>query len=170
MSKANQIEKLLTSGEIAIREGDDSDSYELVDLIGSVFKEYEGCVLDLEGIDKELLHMKSYCEARGGNFWVAVHKGVIVGCSGYIQKDNVVELKRLYVAKKHRGKGLGSRLTDLVIFSAMELSARAVDCWSDTRFLEAHDFYLHKGFERLPQERALNDPSNTREWRFMRLL
>lgn len=155
---------------IEIREALDSDSYGLIELIGAIFEDYEGCVLDLEGIDKELTGIKTYCRNQGGNFWVAVAKDKIVGCAGYIQKENVVELKRLYVAKDYRRHGLATRLTNKVIFSAMENSARAVDCWSDTRFVEAHRFYLTHGFEQLPQSRKLNDPSDSEEWRFMRLV
>lgn len=160
----------LDEAAIEIREAHDSDSYGLIELIENVFSEYEGCQLDLDGIDRELTAIRTAVERRGGNFWVAVQKGKIVGCAGYIQKENVVELKRLYVAKEYRRKGLGNRLADMVFVAAMELSARAVDCWSDTRFKEAHQFYLKKGFEQLPQKRFLNDPSNSEEWRFMRLL
>ena len=94
----------------------------------------------------------------------------IIACAGYIQKENIVELKRLYVAKDFRRQGLATKMADKVIFAAMENSARAVDCWSDTRFEEAHRFYLKKGFDLLPQRRKLNDPSNSEEFRFMRLL
>lgn len=155
---------------IAIREAEDSDSYAIIELIGSIFEDYENCVLDLGGIDKELHTIKTTCQFQGGNFWVAVAKDKIVGCIGFIQKDNVVELKRLYVAKDYRRRGLATRLTEKVIFSAMEAPARAVDCWSDTRFTEAHDFYLSHGFEQLPQTRKLNDLSDSTEYRFMRVL
>lgn len=161
---------LTDSEDIEIREAEDTDSDALIELIGSIFDEYENCVLDLDGIDKELYTIKTTCQFQGGNFWVAVVKGKIIGCAGFIQKANVVELKRLYVAKDFRRRGLATKLTEKVIFSAMETTARAVDCWSDTRFTEAHDFYLSHGFEQLPQTRKLNDPSDSTEYRFMRLL
>jgi putative acetyltransferase len=155
---------------IKIREAEDGDAYGLIELIGSIFEDYENCVLDLDDLDKELLTIKTTCQFRGGNFWVAVENDKIIGCAGFIRKDNICELKRLYVAKDYRRKGLASKLMDMVIFAAMANSARAVDCWSDTRFEEAHHFYLTHGFEKLPQTRRLNDPSDSTEFRFMRLL
>ncbi|MEE8295590.1 MAG: GNAT family N-acetyltransferase [Sphingomonadales bacterium] len=158
-------------GEIfEIREAQDTDSQGLIELIGSIFEDYENCVLDLDGIDKELFTIKTTCQFQGGNFWVAVVKGKIIGCAGFTKKDNVVELKRLYIAKDFRRLGLATKFMNMVIFAAMENSARAVDCWSDTRFVEAHQFYLSHEFEQLPQTRKLNDPSDSEEYRFMRLL
>lgn len=156
--------------KISIREADDSDCYGLIELISSIFEDYENCVLDLDGIDKDLHTIKTTCQFQGGNFWVAVTEEKIIGCVGLVQKEMISELKRLYVSKAYRRHGLGSRLLNLVIFAALENSARAVDCWSDTRFIEAHEFYLTHGFDLLPQTRKLNDPSDSEEYRFMRML
>jgi putative acetyltransferase len=154
--------------EITIRDGTNADSPDLIALVGSCFEEYEGCVLDLEGIDADLVAPAAAFEAQGGRFWVAETGDRIVGSIGYGLKDEgvTVELKKLYVSRRLRRRGLASRLYDRVHDAAMEHGASMIDLWSDTRFLEAHAFYLFKGFHRLDETRVLNDPSDTTEYHF----
>ena len=154
--------------EISIRVGRDEDSEGLIALVGGCFEEYEGCVLDLDGIDADLIAPATAFNGQGGRFWVAAVAGNIVGSIGYTLKDQgaTVELKKLYVNHEFRRRGLASRLYDLVHGAAVDHGAKAIDLWSDTRFLEAHAFYLSKGFELLPESRHLNDPSNTTEYHF----
>ena len=156
---------------ISIREASDDDAEGLIALIGDIFQDYENCVLDLEDLDKEFLAISSYIKALKGKFWVAEIDGVIVGSIGYAPMEGGrVELKRLYVANHIRRKGLANRLTDLVYQAADELAAIAIECWSDTRFLEAHAYYLKHGFEQQPETRDLNDPSNSTEYHFIKRL
>jgi len=156
--------------DITIREAEDSDAAGLISLIGDIFGEYD-CVLDLENLDQELLSIDCYIKSRGGKFWVAEQAGRIVGSIGYGLKDEgMVELKRLYVNKGWRRKGLANRLTDLVYLAAAEVGAWAIDLWSDTRFVEAHAFYLKHGFQQQPETRDLNDPSNSTEFHFIKRL
>ena len=154
--------------EITIREGADVDSDGLVALVRGCFAEYEGCVLDIAGIDADLVAPASAFKGQGGRLWVAEAAASIVGSIGYAVKDGgtLVELKKLYVNSSNRRRGLASRLYDLVLSAAVAHGATAIDLWSDTRFLEAHAFYLSKGFTLLPGTRFLDDPSNTTEYHF----
>ena len=157
---------------ISIREATDKDAPGLITLIGDIFKEYD-CVLDLEDLDKELLGIKTAMKAQYGKFWVAEHERRIVGCIGYGLKGesrNIVELKRLYVGKDFRRQGLAVRLANLVYQAAGAVGAKAIDLWSDTRFKEAHAFYLQHGFVKLPETRRLYDPSNSTEFHFIKSL
>ena len=150
-----------------IREARDGDAEGLVSLISAVFSEYEDCVVDLENLERDLLAIRSYVAARGGNFWVAERSGLIVACAGYTQPGaGIVELKRLYVAKGERNRGLGQRLYALVYDAALKLGARTLECWSDTRFKDAHAFYARRGLSRTSETRALNDPSHSLEYQF----
>jgi len=157
---------------ISIREARDDDADGLIKLIGDIFEDYQDCVLDLEKLDKELLSIDTYIKGLHGKFWVAELEGRIVGCIGfgYTEEDEIIELKRLYVAGDLRRSGLGSKLTQLVFWAAYDRFARAIDLWSDTRFEEAHAFYLAKGFEKLPETRRLCDPSNSTEFHFIKYL
>lgn len=156
---------------LRIRAATDADANGLISLISNVFSEYPGCVIDLETLDRDLLAIRGYVRERGGDFWVAEQGDRVVGCIGYTQpKPGVVELKRLYVARAARKQGLGQRLYALILAAAKAHGARAIECWSDTRFKDAHDFYLKRGFARSPDTRALNDPSNTTEYQFRKTL
>lgn len=158
--------------EISIRDGRDADSPGLIALVGACFEEYQGCVLDLDGIDADLIDPAATFAGQGGRLWVAEAAGRIVGSIGYALKDQgaTVELKKLYVNRAFRRRSLASRLYELVHGAAVEHQAATIDLWSDTRFLEAHAFYLSKGFKQLAESRFLNDPSKTTEYHFARRL
>ena len=153
--------------ELSIRLAKDSDADGLVALIEGCFNEYEGCVLDPEGIDKPLYAIRSWVEAEGGEFWVAEDGSRIVGSVGWVRDASGMELVKLYVNKKCRRRGLATRLLRLVEQAAEERGLE-INFWSDTRFLEAHKFYTVHGYEKLTETRELNDPSRTTEYHFRR--
>ncbi len=163
--------------ELAVRPARDEDADGLIALIGGCFAAYEGCVMDLDGIDSELKAIATYFREAGGKFWVLEdaatgnHIAASVGLSpSGSMGAGVVELKKLYVDSYYRRRGIATRLLDLVLDEAREQNASAIDLWSDTRFLEAHAFYRHHGFTQLPETRDLHDPSNTTEYHFVREL
>jgi GNAT superfamily N-acetyltransferase len=143
-----------------LRTAADSDAAGVQQLIGGCFAEYDGCVLDLEGIDAWMAAPASYYAAIGGQFWVGW---------GPVGEDRI-ELKNLYVSADGRRQGLGRRLVALVETSGCEQAAAAVVLWSDTRFLDAHRLYESLGYQRTGQERALHDPSQSIEYGFAKRL
>lgn len=161
--------------ELVLRPARDDDADGLIALIGGCFAAYEGCVMDLDGIDSELKAIATNFREAGGKFWVLEDAGnanrmaASVGWSpSGSMGAGVIELKRLYVDSDYRRRGIASRLLDLVLDEAREQNASAVDLWSDTRFVEAHAFYRHHGFTQLPETRDLHDPSNSTEFHFIR--
>ncbi|NUP12108.1 MAG: GNAT family N-acetyltransferase [Polyangiaceae bacterium] len=167
-----------------IREANDEDALDLIELIGSVFGEYAGCVLDVEGELPELRRLASWAGERGGRFWVAEDEaaGRIVAMGGYTVNDvssgppdaNVVgrgiELRKLYVHRRARTGGLGGKILDLVEGAARELDARYIEMWSDTRFVTAHGFYARRGYEKSHTTRDLHDKSASVEFYFVKKL
>lgn len=157
---------------ITLRDATDADAAGLCALIGGVFDEYPGCVLDVEGEMPELMTIASSHARAGGRFWVAERAGRIVGSIGLAPSKEPagVELKKLYVDKTERQTGLGSRLLELVEREAQARGARFIDLWSDTRFVTAHRFYEKRGYRRGPSTRELHDKSNTVEYYFRKEL
>ncbi len=154
---------------LTIREASDADAPAVIALIARCFSDYDGCVMDLPGLDADLPQVARHFRTRGGRFWVAEAAGVIVGCIGQVPIDaDRIELKRLYVAPEARRRGLASRLLALVEQAARRHGARWIELWSDTRFVEAHAFYLAHGFVRTGAARTLHDPSHTTEHAFRR--
>jgi len=153
--------------ELIIRQAEDSDAEGLINMIEGCFHEYDGCVMDVDGVDAGLKAIKSYVEAADGEFWVVVDGGQVVASVGYMcHGTNQVELVRMYVDKNYRRMGLASKLLSLVRDAAKRRGAK-IDMWSDTRFVEAHAFYIYHGYAKQDETRELNDPSNTLEFHFI---
>lgn len=148
-----------------IRAARDDDASGLIALVGACFAEYPGCVLEVESELPELRRIASAFGAAGGQFWVAESSGLLVGSAGWAPSTGGpgIELKKLYVARSWRRRGLASRLCGRVEAAARERGARYVDLWSDTRFREAHRLYERRGYVRGPHTRELGDLSNTVE-------
>jgi len=158
--------------ELGLRDARDSDASGLIELIGSVFREYPNCVLDVDGELPELRHIASSFAEWRGRFWVAERQRRIVGCIGCTPSDEPggLELKKLYVAETERLSGLGSRLVSLVEQEARLRRVRFIDLWSDTRFMTAHRFYERRGYQSSGTTRELHDKSDTVESYFRKAL
>ena len=172
----------------ALRRARDEDADGLVALVGGVFEEYEGCVLDPDELDADLFAWASHLAESGGTGWVVTDDaGTIVSCVGVAPSHDpeahdpeahdpeaddgsTAELKRLYVAERARRRGIGAALVGLVEGWARDHGHVVVELWSDTRFDDAHRLYERLGYERSGAERKLHDPSDTTEWHFRRRL
>ncbi len=149
-----------------IRLAEDSDAEGLVALIGGVYAEYPNCILDVEREEPDLLAIKSAFAAKPGRFWVAECKREIVGCIGVVRHAEFGELKKLYVRRDQRRRGLASRLQELAERQSQLWHCARLVAWSDSRFVEAHHFYESHGFIRRPETRELHDLSDTIEFLF----
>lgn len=156
----------------ALRDATDDDAEGLIALIGGVFDEYPGCILDVDGEMPELRRIASTFAEAGGRFWVAERGIQVIGSVGLSPGTDPsgVELKKLYVSRAAREIGLGSRLVELVETEARRRGARFIDLWSDTRFETAHGFYERRGWVRGPTTRELHDQSDTVEYYFRKEL
>jgi putative acetyltransferase len=154
---------------LAVRDARDDDQDALVALIGGCFSEYPGCVMDLDEMP-ELRGIASYTRAHGGRFWVVEEHGEgaprVVACAGFTEVPGGIELKKLYVAKSARRRGLGGRLCALVEGAARERAAGFIELWSDTRFADAHRLYRGRGYRQSEETRELHDKSETVEYHF----
>src|SRR5690348_11650557 len=119
----------MLEGDRIIRDGRDEDAEGLIALIGGVFAEYPGCVLDVDGELPELRSIASTFRRWGGRFWTVERGGRVIGCVGMTPsaEGGGVELRKLYVEKSERRSGLGSALCDLVEGEARALGAPFVD-------------------------------------------
>jgi putative acetyltransferase len=155
-----------------MRDARDSDGPRLIALIGGVFDEYPGCILDVDGEMPELLAIASWFAARGGEFWVDEVDGAVVACGGYTPASapGGLELRKLYTRADQRGRGLGSSIVARVEAAARAKGCAYVDLWSDTRFLTAHRLYERLGYVRGPETRDLHDKSASVEYYFRKAL
>lgn len=149
-----------------LRRADDGDADGVIALIGRVFAEYEGCVLD---VDREEPGLRAPASSYD-RFWVVEEGGAIVGCAACTIRPPVVEMKKVYLDRRLRGKGWGRRLVGEVEAAAEEEGAERIEAWSDTRFETAHRVYRHLGYVRAEGTRFLHDLSNTEEYLFEKRL
>jgi putative acetyltransferase len=155
----------------------DDDAAGLIALIGGIYAEYPGCVLDVEREEPDLLEIASAYARKRGAFWVTVdaNDARLIGCVGWLPSaapglPGWVELRKLYVARTHRRRGLAGALCQRVEAAARAENAGGVELWSDTRFLDAHRFYAGRGYERQPGSRQLFDLSDSSEYHFLKAL
>lgn len=158
------------------RLAEDADGDGLIQPIGNTYAEYPGCVLDVEREEPDLLSIASAYARRGGAFWVTVdaQSRELVASVGWLPSAapdhrSWLELRKLYVARAYRRRGLASALVERVESAARERGAPGVELWSDTRFLDAHRLYARHGYSQGAQ-RELFDLSRSFEYHFEKRL
>jgi putative acetyltransferase len=155
----------------------DSDGKALIQLIANAYAEYPGCVLDVEREEPDLLGIASAYARQGGAFSLTFEpaSGQLVASAGWLPSAGPeyrgwLQLRKLYVARAYRRRGLASELLRGVEARARERRAVGIELWSDTRFLEAHRFYARHGFLQGSATRELLDLSQTVEYHFEKRL
>jgi len=146
-------------GGPVIREFRPEDKPGVVAVIKSVYDDYNYAV-DFDHFEADLVDVQSTYQDAGGAFWVLDDGGAIAGCVGVLPREgDTCELKRLYVGKAHRRRGLATRLLATARGWAMSRGFRRMVLWSDVLLTAAHALYLKKGFRPAGQTRAI-DPTN----------
>lgn len=151
-----------------LRPIEDADAVALQRLVESCFHEYEGAVLELEGLDAWMREPATYLASKGAQVWVVPAGGVLLASGGWQPSPAGVELKTLYVGAPWRRRGYAAALVGLVERTARERGSAQVELWSDTRFLDAHRLYARLGYAKTDETRELHDLSGTTEYRFLK--
>ena len=154
----------------AIRAARDEDSAGLIALIAGVYADYPGCVLDVDSEEPELRAPAAHAVSAGGAWWVAIRGDAVVGSIALRPAGVDAELKKLYVARSERGRGLGAALVATAEREAAARGAARILLWTDTRFTDAHRLYERLGYARQPGTRALDDRSASVEFHFVKPL
>jgi GNAT superfamily N-acetyltransferase len=125
----------------------------------TLFRAYEaglGVSLCFQDFDRELAALPDkYVPPRGG-LWLAVVDGVPRGCVALRalpdtdDEQDVVELKRLFVADEARGRGLGRRLALTAIDHGRAAGARTVKLDTLAHMDAARALYADLGFVACP--------------------
>lgn len=163
-----------TKLEVNLRSARDEDSAGVIALIAAVFAEYPGCVLD---VDLEEPELRAPATSFDG-FWVLETEPPppgegprIVGCIGLgLHGAGLAELKKLYLPRELRGRGLGARLVAHVEREAQRRGATHIELWTDTRFTTAHAVYRRLGYVATGTQRELHDLSETVEDHYVKAL
>ncbi len=129
------------------------DRFAAAQVIETVLAEY-GLGWEPEGADRDVLHVEDYYQNRGGEFWVVMKNGQIVGTAAYYpidrlesQSGSAVELRKMYLLPQVRGQGLGRFL--LTHLETHIQSRGFTDLWIETASVleEAVILYEKSGYE-----------------------
>jgi putative acetyltransferase len=146
-------------GEPAIRAFRPEDKPGVVAVIKSVYDDLN-YIVDFNEFDADLVDVQSTYQDAGGAFWVLDDGGAIAGCVGVLPREgDACELKRLYVGKAYRRRGLATRLLATARGWAMANGFRRMCLWSDVLLEAGHLLYMKSGFRMTRDTRAI-DPTN----------
>jgi len=91
-------------------------------------------------------------------YWVAEFNGRAIGTIALFKmKNRSVVLKKMFMAKEFRGKGISKMLLDILFQWAMENNFTHVYLGTMTEFKAAHKFYEKNGFKKIERENLPDD-------------
>ncbi len=130
-----------------LRPATNEDREAVAALVSTVLQEY-GLKHEPCGTDTDLGDLEFHYARRGGRFDVLENDSrEIVGCIGLYPVDtHSVELRKMYLRKDVRGKGLGKKLLDHAVSSAKEMGFKRVTLETSTVLKEAIKLYTKYGF------------------------
>ena len=100
----------------------------------------------------DLREIPAFYQVRGGNFWVALAGGRVVGTISLLDIGNGQgALRKMFVHPDHRGAGAGTakRLLDTLLDWARAHGIREIFLGTTAKFLAAHRFYEKNGFSEI---------------------
>lgn len=133
-----------------IKEFEDRYNEKVNDFIISIFVEEYG----FEECRKELERQNNYeYIEKGGNLWIALDDDDnVIGTIALIKhSDEDAELKKLYVRKDYRGKGLSKELYSRVMEITKQQEFNRIFLGTYEKLENAVNFYLRRGFKRIDE-------------------
>jgi GNAT superfamily N-acetyltransferase len=115
---------------------------------------FEQYILTAIGGEMNRLH-DLFSEARGNAFWVVEADGQIIGMFGIERRgDESMELRRMYLDRRHRGRGIAQRMLACAETRARELGfSKLVLCTAEVQNA-AIAFYRKSGYRLVRTELA----------------
>ena len=141
-----------------------SDTGGLIEMIGECYQDY-GETLELETLDADLPQiLAAYGPPHA--FQVLVAEARVIGSVALKRSSGPVELKRLFLKREFRGRGLGKKMTLWAFDWARHCGETRMHFWSDVLFEEAHALYRHLGADDTGTRRHLGGVNDCYEYYF----
>lgn len=149
-----------------IRRFQPGDEDQIVHVIKTCYEEF-GFTFDPNGYNRDCVQVAQYYNHERSAFFVLEVDGKIAGTGGFIPlNDERCELRRLYLLREFRGKGLGSAFFAHLLHEAYAMGFQEMEIWSDKSLTSAHRLYERFGAERIT-DRVCNDPDQSCEWGYL---
>ena len=147
-----------------------SDEAGVIALVAGCYAEYAE-VIELDTLDADLLEIGRAYPDPDSCFRVLVDGARIVGSVAIRSKDATeAELKRVFLERSLRGRGLGKKLTRWAFDWAAAHGFEIVHIWSDARYETAHALYRRLGAEETGVRRHLGGRNRCDEKYFLKRL
>lgn len=143
--------KVKINDDYALIEGTYEHQKDVQDIVFEVLEEY-GLIPAPKGADADLFDLESVYKT--GYFGVIVDQfGKIVGTCGLFKiNDQVAEIRKMYILKTHRGKGLGKWCVNFLIDEAKRKGFSFLELETASPLKEAIGLYEKIGFQEIETE------------------
>jgi putative acetyltransferase len=139
------FEKIIEQGPYIIRPYNAGDAPFIPSVVFKVLHEY-GLVPEPDGVDKDLFAIEAHY--KNGFFGVVEFEGEIIGTFGLsLMANKSCEIRKMYLAAEHRGKGLGKRMLNILLALAKEKKCSEVALETASVLKEAIQLYQSTGFK-----------------------
>jgi putative acetyltransferase len=138
---------------VVIRTASNRDVEEVKRLVFSVMEEF-GLPPDPGGLDADLDDIERNYLHPGGLFEVVeTTDGTIIGTAGLMIRGNgVAELRKMYLRKDYRGKGIGRTLLEHMLAHARKVGIKEVELETNSSLQDAIRLYVGYGFQPCPRK------------------
>ncbi|MCS7236658.1 MAG: GNAT family N-acetyltransferase [Thermoguttaceae bacterium] len=138
---------------VKIRVASNKDAEQIKELVFSVMREF-GLSPEPNGLDSDLDDIEGNYLRGGGLFEVVeTPDGKIVGTAGLmIRPAGVAELRKMYVRKDLRRRGLGKTLLEHMLAHAEKQGIHEVELETNSCLQDAIRLYVKYGFEPIPRK------------------
>ena len=141
--------------EFQIRAATNHDIPAIKNVVFSTLREF-GLNPDENGKDKDLNDIENSYHSNNGYFGIVLHvkTNIIIGCFGLFHVNDIIcELRKMYLLKETRGKGLGNFILDAAIRTAREKHYKKIILETISALTTAIFLYKRYGFKEIkPKE------------------
>lgn len=125
---------------------------EIISLILGIQNDEAGINLSIQE-QPDLLDIEHYYQQPGGNFWIALSDGKVIGTIGLMLKDrHCAVLKKFFVKKAFRSQKIGLALYETLLQYAIKAGVQYIILDTPSVAHESHRFYEKAGFRRIRKD------------------
>lgn len=157
---------------------DKSRENELIGLLCKCYSEFgeKGEYIELNDLDTDLLKINEvYAQPSCFKILIDPESNQLIGTCALKIKSNAqgeleADMKRVFLAKEYRGKGLGKKLSEWTFEYAKEQNCKVMHIWSGTFCHDAHKLYKALGAQDTEECRSIGGLTDIHEYHFIKEL